>query len=65
MSIDFTSREGQDVVFWEEVLGNLRPAAAHRLLFPEDKATLENMELREICDNAHLLQGPYVPRREA
>ena len=33
--------------------GDLRMVDAHRLLFPEDKATLDNMELREMYDNHH------------
>ena len=33
--------------------GDLRFVDAHRLLFPEDKATLENMELDEMYDNHH------------
>ena len=33
--------------------GDLRFVDAHRLLFPEDTATLENMELREMYDNHH------------
>jgi hypothetical protein len=37
--------------------GDLRFVDAHRLLFPEDKATLENMELREMYDNHLPISG--------
>jgi hypothetical protein len=37
--------------------GDLRFVDAHRLLFPEDTATLENMELREIIDNHLPISG--------
>jgi hypothetical protein len=33
--------------------GDLRFVDAHRLLFPEDTATIESMELREMYDNHH------------
>ena len=51
--IDFTTREGQQLVERAVYSGDLTPLAAHRLLFPDDKATLENMELREMFDNHH------------
>jgi hypothetical protein len=65
MSIDFTTREGQQLVERAVRSGDLREVDGYSLLFPEDKATIESMHLRELFDNAHLYQGPYVPRREA
>jgi hypothetical protein len=65
MSIDFTAPEEQHLTLALVRSGDLRYVDAHRLCFPGDKATLENIELREIFDNARFLQGPYVARREA
>lgn len=65
MSIDFTNPEEQHLTLALVRSGDLRYVDAYRLCFPEDKAILENMELREMFDNATLYRGPYVPRREA
>ena len=64
-AIDFKTREGQQLALDAVRYGDLREVDAYRLCFPEDKAILENMELREMFDNATLYRGPYVPRREA
>jgi hypothetical protein len=65
MAIDFKTVEGQRIAFAAVDAGDLREVDAFRLCFPEDKATLESLELRELHDNATLYRGPYVPRREA
>jgi hypothetical protein len=57
MSIDFKTPEAQHLTLALVRSGDLRYVDAHRLCFPEDKATLENMELRELYDNANLYRG--------
>jgi hypothetical protein len=52
--------EVQHMVAWAVQSGDLRMATAHRLLFPEDKATAESMELRELFDNHQLYQGRVI-----
>lgn len=52
-----TLREGQQLVERAVRSGDLTPLAAHRLVFPDDKATLENMELRELYDHQNLYRG--------
>ena len=56
-AIDFKSVEGQRTVTAAIDSGDLRYVDGFRLLFPEEKATLENMELREMFDNANLYRG--------
>ena len=60
MDIDFKTREGQQLTLDAVRFGDLREVDAYRLCFPEDKATLENMELRELHDNANLYRGERI-----
>jgi hypothetical protein len=55
--IDFKTVEGQRMALAAVDAGDLRFVDAYRLCFPEDKATAESMELREMFDNAQLYQG--------
>jgi hypothetical protein len=57
MTTDFKSPEGQHVALVAVRSGDLRFVDAYRLCFPDDQATLENMELRELFDNANLYRG--------
>ena len=50
-TIDFKSVEGQRLVTAAIDSGDLRYVDGFRLLFLEEKATLENMELRDLYDN--------------
>ena len=59
-TIDFRSVEGQGIVTAAIDSGDLRYVDGFRLLFPEEKATLENMELRELHDNATLYRGDSI-----
>ena len=54
---DFKSPEGQHEALAAVRSGDLRYVDAYRLCFPDDKATLENMALREIYGNANLYRG--------
>ena len=60
MSIDFKTREGQQLTLDVVRLGDLRYVDAYRLLFPQERAALENMELRELHDNQHLYRGERI-----
>ncbi len=60
MDIDFTTPEAQSLVMRAVDSGDLRFKDGHRLLFPQEKATQENMELRELYDNANLYRGDRV-----
>ena len=60
MVIDFKTREGQQLTLDAVRFGDLREMDAYRLLFPQDKATQENMELREMYDNANLYRGERI-----
>jgi hypothetical protein len=59
-AIDFKTREGQQLALDAVRYGDLREVDAYRLCFPEDKATAECMELREMFDNAQLYQGRVI-----
>ena len=59
-TIDFQSVEGQRIVTAAIDSGDLRYVDGFRLLFPEEKATLENMEIRELYDNAQMYQGRVI-----
>jgi hypothetical protein len=59
-TIDFRSVEGQRIVTAAIDSGDLRYVDGFRLLFPEEKAVLENMELRELHDNATLYRGDRI-----
>ena len=59
-TIDFKSVEGQRIVTAAIDGGDLRYVDGFRLLFPEEKAVLENMELRELHDNATLYRGDRI-----
>jgi hypothetical protein len=59
-TIDFRSVEGQRIVTAAIDSGDLRYVDGFRLLFPEEKAVLKNMELREMFDNATLYRGDRV-----
>ena len=59
-AIDFKTREGQQLALDAVRYGDLREVDAYRLCFPEDKATAECMELREMYDNAQLYQGRMI-----
>jgi hypothetical protein len=59
-TIDFKSVEGQRIVTAAIDSGDLRYVDGFRLLFPEEKAVLENMELRELHDNATLYRGDRI-----
>jgi hypothetical protein len=58
--IDFKTVEGQRIVTAAIDSGDLRYVDGFRLLFPEEKATLENMEIRELYDNAQMYQGRVI-----
>jgi hypothetical protein len=58
--INFKTREGQRVALAAVDAGDLRFVDAYRLCFPEEKATLENMEIRELYDNAQMYQGRVI-----
>jgi hypothetical protein len=49
--IDFKTREGQQLALDAVRCGDLRMLDAYRLCFPEDKATIETMEINEMLDN--------------
>lgn len=49
--IDFKTREGQQLALDAVRCGDLRMVDAMRLLYPEDKATIETMEINEMLDN--------------
>lgn len=59
-AIDFKSLEGQLLTLDAVRCGDLRFVDAYRLCFPEDKATAESMELREMFDHAHQYQGRTI-----
>jgi hypothetical protein len=59
-AIDFKTREGQQLALDAVRYGDLREVDAYRLCFPEDKATAECMELREMFDNAQMYQGRMI-----
>jgi hypothetical protein len=59
-AIDFKTREGQQLALDAVRYGDLREVDAYRLCFPEDKATAECMELREMFDNAQLYRGRMI-----
>lgn len=59
-TIDFKTVEGQRIVTAAIDSGDLRYVDGFRLLFPEEKAVLENMELRELHDNATLYRGDRI-----
>jgi hypothetical protein len=59
-TIDFQSVESQRLVTAAIDSGDLRYVDGFRLLFPEEKAVLENMELRELHDNATLYRGDRI-----
>ena len=59
-AIDFKTREGQQLALDAVRYGDLREVDAYRLCFPEEKATAESMELREMFDNAQLYQGRVI-----
>jgi hypothetical protein len=59
-AIDFKTREGQQLALDAVRYGDLREVDAYRLCFPEDKATAECMELREMYDNAQMYQGRVI-----
>jgi hypothetical protein len=59
-AIDFKTREGQQLALDAVRYGDLREVDAYRLCFPEDKATAECMELREMFDNAQMYQGRVI-----
>jgi hypothetical protein len=59
-AIDFKTREGQQLALDAVRYGDLREVDAYRLCFPEDKATAECMELREMFDNAQLYRGDRI-----
>ena len=58
--IDFKTVGGQRMALAAVDAGDLRFVDAYRLCFPEDKATAESMELREMFDNAQLYQGRVI-----
>jgi len=60
MSIDFTTVEAQSLVMRAVAYGDLQFKDGHRLLFPQEKAAQENMELRELYDNANLYRGERI-----
>jgi hypothetical protein len=59
-AIDFKTRAGQLLALDAVRYGDLREVDAYRLCFPEDKATAECMELREMFDNATLYRGDRI-----
>ena len=59
-TIDFKTVEGQRLVTAAIDSEDLRYVDGLRLLFPEDKATLESVELREMFDNATLYRGDRI-----
>ena len=59
-AIDFKTRAGQLLALDAVRYGDLREVDAYRLCFPEDKATAECMELREMYDNAQMYQGRVI-----
>jgi len=58
--INLKTRAGQLLALEAVRYGDLREVDAYRLCFPEDKATAESMELRELFDNAQLYQGRMI-----
>ena len=54
--INFKTLAGQLLALEVVRSGDLRYVDAYRLCFPEDEKTLENMEIRELFDNAQQYQ---------